>query len=130
MRVLSTNGKYDDATGFDFRKWARECAGLELRMDNDARGALLGEWRYGAGRGVDNVMMVTFGYGGWHSCDAGWQATDGASLQRGYFGWSHSGKLRRAQVHLRCCGLPGERSLGVGACLFWFENITLMWTVL
>jgi len=63
MRVLSTNGKYDDATGFDFQKWARECAGLELRMDNDARGALLGEWRYGAGRGVDNVMIVTLGTG-------------------------------------------------------------------
>lgn len=63
MRVLSTNGKYDDAIGFDFRKWARERADLELRMDNDARGALLGEWRYGAGRGVDNLMMVTFGTG-------------------------------------------------------------------
>ena len=48
---------------FDFRKWARERADLELRMDNDARGALLGEWRYGAGRGVDNLMMVTFGTG-------------------------------------------------------------------
>lgn len=63
MRVLSTNGKYDDATDFDFRKWARERAGLELRIENDARGALLGEWRYGAGRGVNNLMMVTFGTG-------------------------------------------------------------------
>ena len=63
MRVISTNGKYDDAIEFDFQKWARERAGLELRMENDARGALLGEWRYGAGRGVDNLMMVTFGTG-------------------------------------------------------------------
>jgi predicted NBD/HSP70 family sugar kinase len=31
--------------------WARDRAGLELRMDNDARGALIGEWRHGAGRG-------------------------------------------------------------------------------
>ena len=63
MRVLSTNGKYDDAIGFDFRGWARQHAGLELRMDNDARGALLGEWCYGAGRGVGNLVMVTFGTG-------------------------------------------------------------------
>lgn len=63
MRVLSTNGKYDDAVGFDFRGWARDQAGLELRMDNDARGALIGEWRYGAGRGVDNVVMITIGTG-------------------------------------------------------------------
>ena len=63
MRVLSTNGKYDDAVGFDFSSWARDQAGLELRMDNDARGALIGEWRYGAGRGVDNIVMVTIGTG-------------------------------------------------------------------
>ena len=52
MRVISTNGKYDDAVGFDFCGWACDRAGLELRMDNDARGALIGEWRYGAGRGA------------------------------------------------------------------------------
>lgn len=63
MRVLSTNGKYDDAVGFDFPHWARDRAGLDLRMDNDARGALIGEWRYGAGRGVDHLVMVTLGTG-------------------------------------------------------------------
>ncbi len=63
MRVLSTNQKYDDAVGFDFVGWSRERAGLELRMDNDARGALIGEWRYGAGRGVDNLVMITIGTG-------------------------------------------------------------------
>ena len=63
MRVLSTNGKYDDAVKFDFCGWARERVGLELRMDNDARGALIGEWRYGAGRGADNLVMITIGTG-------------------------------------------------------------------
>jgi glucokinase len=63
MRVLSTNGKYEAATEFDFQQWARQCAGLELRLENDARGALLGEWSSGAGRGVDNLVMVTFGTG-------------------------------------------------------------------
>lgn len=63
MKVLSTNGKYDDAVGVDFCKWARERTGLLLRMENDARGALLGEWRYGAGLGVNNLVMVTLGTG-------------------------------------------------------------------
>jgi glucokinase len=63
MRVLSTNGKYDEAVDFDFQGWARDRTGLEVRMDNDARGALIGEWRYGAGRGVDNLVMMTIGTG-------------------------------------------------------------------
>lgn len=63
MRVLSTNGKYDDAVGFDWCDWAHKRTGLELRMDNDARGALIGEWRYGAGRGADNLVMMTIGTG-------------------------------------------------------------------
>lgn len=63
MRVLSTNQKYDDAVDFDFCSWARESAGLELRMENDARGALMGEWKYGAGRGAENLVMITLGTG-------------------------------------------------------------------
>lgn len=63
MRVLSTNRKYDDATGFDFRRWARQRAGLELRLDNDARGALIGEWRHGAGRGANHLLLFTIGTG-------------------------------------------------------------------
>jgi glucokinase len=63
MRVLTTNEKYDDAIGFDFKKWAMETTGLELRMENDAKGALLGEYHYGAGQGSENVMMITFGTG-------------------------------------------------------------------
>lgn len=63
MVVLSTNGKYEAAVGFNFCEWAEERVGLPLRMENDARGALIGEWRYGAGRGVDDLVMVTLGTG-------------------------------------------------------------------
>lgn len=63
MRVLSTNGKYDDARDFDFPAWAEKEACLELRMENDARGALMAEWRFGAGQGVDNLLMLSFGTG-------------------------------------------------------------------
>ena len=61
--VLTTNGKYDNAVGFDFADWARRRTGLPLRIENDARAALIGEWRYGAGRGVDDVFMITLGTG-------------------------------------------------------------------
>lgn len=63
MRVLNTNMKYDDAVNFDFKHWAMNQYGLELRMENDAKGALLGEYHYGSGKGADNIMMITFGTG-------------------------------------------------------------------
>lgn len=62
-RVLDEHGKYSDAPGFDLRGWAASTMGLRLAVDNDARMALIGEWRCGAGRGSDNVLMITLGTG-------------------------------------------------------------------
>ncbi|MEX2544977.1 MAG: ROK family protein [Phycisphaeraceae bacterium] len=62
-RVLAINAKYDDATQLDLGAWARQCFNLPLAMDNDARMALIGEWRHGAGRGCDNIAMITLGTG-------------------------------------------------------------------
>ena len=62
-RVVSTNKKYDDAPGVDFCAWAREALGLSLRIENDARMALLGESYAGAARGFDDVVMMTLGTG-------------------------------------------------------------------
>ncbi|MDR1454048.1 MAG: ROK family protein [Tannerella sp.] len=61
--VVSTNNKYDDAKETDFPAWVKRRWGLPFCMDNDARAATLGEWRYGAGRGYENVVMVTIGTG-------------------------------------------------------------------
>jgi glucokinase len=61
--VLSVNQKFFDSVGFDFRGWAHEKFGLPVYMENDARAALVGEWRYGAGIGCDNIVMVTLGTG-------------------------------------------------------------------
>jgi glucokinase len=64
MTVISTNNKYDDAREVDFPAWAeRKWKGVAFCMDNDARAATLGEWQYGAGRGHDNMVMVTIGTG-------------------------------------------------------------------
>jgi glucokinase len=86
MKVLSTNGKYDEAVDFDFVGWAQRKAGLRLRMENDARGALLGEWKYGAARGVDNVLMVTFGTGVGTAVIADGKPLRGASFSGGGLG--------------------------------------------
>ena len=63
MKVLSTNKKYDDAIDFDFVSWGKTVYNAPLFLENDARVALLGEWQFGAGKGVDNIVMVTFGTG-------------------------------------------------------------------
>src|SRR5262245_49711086 len=47
-RVLSTNAKYEDAPGVDLLAWAKQSFGLPLRIENDARVALLGEVYAGA----------------------------------------------------------------------------------
>lgn len=62
-RVVSRYVKYGDATGFDFTAWADERWQLPLVLENDARAALIGEWQYGAGRGYDNLAMITLGTG-------------------------------------------------------------------
>jgi glucokinase len=62
-KVISTNGKYDDAKEFDLAAWSRGILGLPLRIENDARMALLGEFYAGAARGFTDVVMMTLGTG-------------------------------------------------------------------
>jgi len=62
-RILDSYGKYRDAPGIDLVAWARENLGLPLAIENDARMALIGEWQHGAGRGCDNLVIVTLGTG-------------------------------------------------------------------
>jgi glucokinase len=62
-RILSTLKKYEDAVQLDLSGWSRATFGLELRMENDARMALLGEQYAGAAQGVRDVVMMTLGTG-------------------------------------------------------------------
>lgn len=62
-RVTSTNKKYEDAPGIDFRAWSGQAFGLPFAIENDARMALLGERYAGAARGFDDVVMITLGTG-------------------------------------------------------------------
>jgi glucokinase len=76
-RIVSTNQKYDDAVGIDFVGWSKQEFGLPLRIENDARMALLGERYAGAARGFDDVVMTTLGTG------IGGAAMIGGTLVRG-----------------------------------------------
>ena len=62
-RILSTLKKYEDAIHLDLEQWAMSRFGLRLRMENDARMALLGEQYAGAAQGVRDVVMITLGTG-------------------------------------------------------------------
>jgi glucokinase len=62
-RILSTLKKYEDAIHLDLSGWSRETFGLQLRMENDARMALLGEQYAGAAQDVRDVVMMTLGTG-------------------------------------------------------------------
>lgn len=62
-RILDHFGKFGDASAVDMRGWAREALGMPLAIDNDARMALIGEWGHGAGRGCNNLVMMTLGTG-------------------------------------------------------------------
>jgi glucokinase len=62
-RILDHFDKFGDAANLDLRAWAQEQLRLPLAIDNDARMALVGEWRHGAGCGSQNLVMVTLGTG-------------------------------------------------------------------
>jgi glucokinase len=63
-RVVATpQGKFEDASELDLARWSREAFGLQLRIENDARQALLGERWAGAARGFQDVALITLGTG-------------------------------------------------------------------
>lgn len=62
-RILSKYVKYPDATTIDMQAWAQQQWNVPLVLENDVRAALLGEWKFGAGQGVDDLLMITLGTG-------------------------------------------------------------------
>jgi glucokinase len=48
---------------FALRDHMAQRFGLPVGLDNDANAAAIGEWRAGAGRGVDDLVMLTLGTG-------------------------------------------------------------------
>jgi glucokinase len=87
----------------DLRDVMHERLGLPVGIDNDANAAAIGEWRAGAGRGVDDLVMLTLGTG----CGGGlilggkpYRGATGAGAELGHVVIVHDG--RRCQGH--CTG--------------------------
>jgi len=62
-RVLSRYVKYTNSHQFDFEAWATKEWELPIVLANDAKAALIGEWAYGAGKGFNDIVLLTLGTG-------------------------------------------------------------------
>jgi glucokinase len=63
QKILSTNKKYDDALTVDVPDWVSKHWKVPFYMDNDARMAAVGEWKYGAGTDTNDMVIMTIGTG-------------------------------------------------------------------
>ena len=61
--IAATNGKYDDAVGFNIARWAERSFGMRCAVENDTRLALLGEHYAGSAKNYDDAVLVTLGTG-------------------------------------------------------------------
>lgn len=61
--ILSRYVKYPGAENTDLRAWANTHFGVPAVVENDARAALIGEWKHGAGVGSTDLVLVTLGTG-------------------------------------------------------------------
>jgi glucokinase len=85
------------------RDRVQQASGLQVFVDNDNTVACLAEWRYGAGRGCDDFVLVGLGTG------IGGGFVSGGALQRGHHGFAGEFGHMIVQPHgLQCpCGQRG-----------------------
>ncbi|HEX6659929.1 MAG TPA: ROK family protein, partial [Ilumatobacter sp.] len=80
--VLRAAPNLDGVADFDVAGGLRAQIECPVRVDNDATCAALAEWRLGAGRGSDDIILVTLGTG------IGGGVVAGGALQRGHNGFT------------------------------------------
>ena len=80
---------------FPLRDHMAKRFGLPVGLDNDANAAAIAEWRVGAGRGVDNLIMLTLGTGlggGVISRGRPFRGAHGAGVELGHVVIVHDGR--------------------------------------
>ena len=96
-QILSTNKKYDDGPDTDLVGWAKDKWNWPLFAMNDARMALLGEWKHGVGQSCSDLVMVTLGTGIGSAVLIGGELLIGKHFQAGNLGGhfvvNHKGTL-------------------------------------
>jgi glucokinase len=80
--VLRAAPNLDGVADFDVAGGLRAQVDRDVRVDNDATCAALAEWRLGAGRGSNDMILVTLGTG------IGGGVVAGGALQRGHNGFA------------------------------------------
>jgi glucokinase len=93
------SGRTFDMVNLPFRDYPLrahfvERFGLPIGLDNDANAAAIGEWRTGAGRGVDDLVMLTLGTGlggGVISTGRPFRGRRGAGVELGHVVIVHDG---------------------------------------
>ena len=104
QKVLTINAKYSDAPQLDLVAWAKTTWNLPLRMENDTRAAMIGEWRFGQGRGYDNLVLMMLGTGIGTSAVIEGKILRGKHFQAGILG----GHVIVNRQGTRCnCGMMG-----------------------
>ena len=61
--IISTPNLPKGWHGFAIVDYVRQRFGLESALENDANACAVAEWRFGAGRGSQNMIFLTFGTG-------------------------------------------------------------------
>ena len=61
--IVSTPNLSKGWHGFPIVQYIRETFGLESALENDANACAVAEWMFGAGRGTQNMVFMTFGTG-------------------------------------------------------------------
>ena len=61
--VMFCSGKYAGADRIDLPRWSKESLGLEMKLVNDARAAIIGEINYGSAAGETDAVMLIIGTG-------------------------------------------------------------------
>jgi glucokinase len=90
--VRSVNVPLQDAS---LRDWMQERFSIPVGLDNDASAAAIGEWRAGAGRDHDDLVMLTLGTGvggGVISAGRPFRGWNGAGTELGHVVIVHDGR--------------------------------------
>lgn len=61
--VVSANGKFVDAIGYDLAGWVKRTFDCPFVLDNDSNAALIGEVTYGCAQDTRDAVMMIFGTG-------------------------------------------------------------------
>ena len=117
-KILTTVGKFEDATELDLEKWCADNFGLPMVIDNDANAALMGEVAYGEGKGFENAVMMILGTGVGTAAYMDGKLVRGKHFQAGCIGGHF-----KIDIDGRNCGCGGKGCIEAYAGTWALKNV-------